>query len=88
MVPLQLAAVVLESIELLHLRDVVLQLHGKCHRHSVCASRPRRCVQDLYVDGIYKRSQHYRSNLPSGMGAISFQIWNIHTLNSNADFFI
>ncbi len=54
MVPLQLAAVVLHAVELLHLRDVVLQLHGQRDGHPVTGPRPRTRVQDLDVDRVCK----------------------------------
>ena len=51
-VPLELPALVLASVEVLHLGDVVLQLHGKTHCYPVTAACPRPCVQDLQVDGV------------------------------------
>ncbi len=51
-VPLEFAAVVLHAVELLDLRDVVLELHGQRHRDAVRRARPRARVQDLYVDRV------------------------------------
>ena len=50
--PLQLAATVFMPVELFHLRDVVLKLHGESDGYPVTAPCPRSRIQDLDVDGV------------------------------------
>ena len=56
-VPLQLAAAVFLPVELLHLWDVVLELHRQADGDAVAAPRPRARVQDLYVDRVCPHAQ-------------------------------
>lgn len=67
MVPLQLASVVLVAVEVLHLRDEVLQLEGEGDLHPLAAARPRTRVQDLDVDGVCTERSTERDQISRGI---------------------
>ena len=51
-VPVQLPAAVVPLVEVLHLRDQVLQLRGQRDEHLLTAAGPRSSVQDLNVHTV------------------------------------
>ena len=62
-VPVELPAAVVLLVEVLHLRDQVLELGGQRHKHLLAAPGPRPRVQDLDVHAVGCRKARTQRSL-------------------------